>query len=139
MIVLPSIWLDKQNCVIGTEIGGTCFSENSLGRLAVCFVQSVSQERIVWEWQKRVENKSGRLVVTSVFAALTSFSCEKAWEKKKRRGFMSGRKELQLVCDCSSTRARTPYSQSATFVADMRYKLTFSTFLLLFLEMDESG
>lgn len=52
---------------------------------------------------------------------------------------MSGRKELQLVCDCSSTRARTPYSQSATFVADMRYKLTFSTFLLFFLKMKESG
>lgn len=83
-IVLSFIWLDRQNCVTGTEIGGAWFSENSLNRLPACFVHPVSQRTIVWESQRRVENKSGRLAVTSMFAALTSFSCEKAGENKKR-------------------------------------------------------
>ena len=108
------------------------WKQSRLSRGLFCAPCLLAREDRVRIRQKRVENKSGRLAVTSVFAALTSFSCEKAWERKKRRGFMSDGKELRLVCGCSSTRARTPFSQSATFVADMRHKLTFSTLSLLF-------
>lgn len=100
--------MNGQTYVTEAEIGGSLFGENYFYPREDLLDAPLSHAWTVWETESRAENKSGWLAVTSVFAALTSFSCEKARRKKKGRRFMSGRKELRLLCGYRST--REPYA-----------------------------
>lgn len=156
-IILSFIWLDKRNCVTGTEIGGAWFGENSFARLAACFIHPGFSRR---ERERGREtgrgscenrrgerkNKSVRLAaVTSLFAALTSFSCEKARENKKRRRIYVGKKRTAARMRLSQVQGHVRlfrnlrHSWRICGASWRRAHVSIPLFLFFFLETNEKS